>query len=51
MSRSVRAAKSAWPASDADGMNRPSTLCRNASPRPVPAAITAMWPPLSASPS
>ena len=50
MSRSFRAAKSAWPPSDGDGTKRPSTWCSNASPRPVPAAISAMLPPRSASP-
>ena len=34
-----------------DGTKRPSTLCSSASPRPVPAAISAMLPPRSASPS
>ena len=38
------------PPSDGDGTNRPSTLCSSASPRPVPAAISAMLPPRSASP-
>ncbi len=43
-SRSVRAAKSAWPASAACARYRPSTQLRTAWPRPVPAAITAMLP-------
>jgi hypothetical protein len=45
MSRSVRAAKSAWPPSHGDGMNRPSTWWSSACPNPVPAAINAMFPP------
>ena len=45
ISRSVRAAKSACPPSDGDGTKRPSTLWRSASPRPVPAAMSAMLPP------
>ena len=44
MSRSVRAAKSAWPPSDATATTRPSTWCSSASPRPVPAAMSAMLP-------
>ena len=50
-SRGVRAAKSAWPPSEGDGTKRPSTLCSSASPRPVPAAISAALPVGTAMPS
>src|SRR5688500_15194316 len=50
ISRGVRAAKSACPPSDGAGTKRPSTLCSSATPRPVPAAITAAFPPGSARP-
>ena len=51
MPRSLLAAKSACPPSDGDGTKRPLTLCNNASPRPVPAAMSAMLPPRRASPA
>ena len=50
-SRGVRAAKSACPASDGDGTNRPLTLWSSASPSPVPAAMSAALPVGTAMPS
>ena len=50
-SRSLRAAKSAWPASDGAGTKRLPTRCSSVSPRPVPGAMRAALPAASASPA